>query len=119
MRRHLYLVFTNAVEGRDDELNDWYTARHFVDMLGLDGFEAAQRFRVDGEVPELPFRYLVIYEVPEDRLEQAKESLRENARERAAALEAGREPRIPVSPHVANMRSFWVTATTDRFEAEG
>jgi len=117
MKRHLYLVFTNAVDGAEEELNDWYTNRHFVDMLQLDGFEAAQRFEIDGDVAELPFRYLVIYEVPEDKLEQAKQSLRDNARERAEALEAGREPRIPVSTLVANMRSFWCTATTDRFEA--
>ena len=118
MKRHLYLVFTNAVEGHEDELNEWYTRRHFLDMLQLDGFEAAQRFEIDPDVAELPFRYLVIYEVPEDKLEAAKQSLRDNARERSEALAAGREPRIPVSPLVANMRSFWCHATTDLFEAE-
>lgn len=115
--KHLYLVFTNAVEGHDDGLNDWYVARHFVDILGLDGLAAAQRFRTDGADPDVPFRYVVVYEVDDRDLDRAKAALRETARERSEALAAGREPRIPLHPGIANAKAFWCSPVTDRFEA--
>lgn len=117
--RHLYLVFTNAAAGFEDELNDWYVARHFVDILGLDGISAAQRFVTEGAEPDVPFRYVVVYEVEAEDLERAKASLKETARERAEALAAGREPRIPLHPGIANAKSFWCSPVSDRIEAPG
>jgi hypothetical protein len=115
--KHLYLVFTNAVDGHDDELNEWYVSRHFVDILGLDGLSAAQRFRTEGAEPDVPFRYLVVYEVNDEDVTRAKASLEETARERREALDSGREPRIPLNAAIANAKSFWCVPVTDRFEA--
>ena len=52
MDRHLLLVFSNAVEGKDDEFNDWYTNVHLSDMLAADGFVTAQRFQLTEVVAE-------------------------------------------------------------------
>lgn len=67
----LYFVQSNAVDGRDDEFNDWYDSVHVPDILALDGFVSAQRFkrstaldRPDAVAPE--FTYVACYEIEGD-----------------------------------------------------
>jgi hypothetical protein len=59
------LVFTNAVEGRDDEYNEWYNDVHLKEVVATDPFKSARRFRIS-QVQGLPqqpdHRYLAIYE---------------------------------------------------------
>jgi len=67
--RHQFLVLTNPVEGREDEYNDWYDNVHLDDVLAVDGFVAAQRFRLSTELAgrhPSPWRYLAIYEIEAD-----------------------------------------------------
>lgn len=64
----LLVVLTNAVVGRDDDFNDWYTHIHTRDALRCRGSIAQQRFRfADGQVQSFPdgymARYLALYEV--------------------------------------------------------
>lgn len=61
----LCLVFSNPVEGRDAEFNDWYSQRHLPDVLRVPGYLSAQRFSLQsGEGgPPPSWRYLAIYEV--------------------------------------------------------
>src|SRR3954447_736086 len=58
------LVFTNAVEGRDDDFNRWYDEVHLTEVLALPEFTAARRFRLaDAQVfADQQYRYLAIYE---------------------------------------------------------
>src|SRR5258708_2624899 len=63
-----FVVQTNALPGRDDEFNQWYTGRHISDVLDVPGFVAAQRFRLSSarrgpESPLCPYAYLAIYEI--------------------------------------------------------
>ncbi len=63
-----YVVFTEPVPGREAEYNDWYTHQHLADVLGVDGFVAAQRFElvaVDGN-GQPASRYMAIYEIEAD-----------------------------------------------------
>ncbi len=46
MGTYKLLVLTNAVEGRDDEFNQWYDHQHIPDALDVPGYVAAQRFRL-------------------------------------------------------------------------
>jgi len=67
----VYIVQTNAVEGRDDEFNEWYESTHVPDVLSIDGFESAQRFKRSTaldrpDVPTPPYEYTVLYEVSGD-----------------------------------------------------
>ena len=66
------LVLTNAVEGRDDEFNQWYDNRHIPDALDVPGYRAAQRFRLAdiqmAGAPESPWRYLAIFDMETDDL---------------------------------------------------
>jgi hypothetical protein len=58
------LVFSNPVEGRDDEYNKWYDEVHMKDLLGVSPFKSAERFRVAQVqgLPEGSHRYLAVYE---------------------------------------------------------
>jgi hypothetical protein len=58
------LVFTNAVDGRDEEFNRWYDEVHLAEVLALPVFTEARRFRLaDAQrFPEQSHRYLAIYE---------------------------------------------------------
>ena len=63
------LVYTNAVDGRDDEFNDWYNNIHVPDVLEVDGIQAAQRYALeDPENTSAPHRYLAIYEMETEDL---------------------------------------------------
>lgn len=62
------LVFTNAVEGRDEEFNTWYDTDHLADVLDIPGVESCTRYEIQ-PVPgrgEPTHRYLAIYELSAD-----------------------------------------------------
>ena len=79
MAKHILLVLTNPVEGRGDEFNEWYSDTHLADVLGVDGFAAAQRFELakDQLGEPGPYRYLAIYEVDADDMGKALAALTE------------------------------------------
>jgi len=39
--RHLLIVLTNPVEGKEDSFNDWYTNQNLHDVLKIDAFISA------------------------------------------------------------------------------
>jgi len=43
---NLFLVFTNAVSGREADFNDWYETTHVPDVLAVPGVVSAQRYEV-------------------------------------------------------------------------
>src|SRR5262245_32539606 len=81
MPKFTYVVLTNAVEGREAEFNDWYDTTHLQDALKVPGFAAAQRFRLATGAPAQQFvhRYLTIYDVETDDLDETRLRLREIA----------------------------------------
>jgi hypothetical protein len=69
MARHNLVVFTNPVEGREDEYNQWYTNVHLRDVLKIPGIVGAQRFRrseIQRDDGPFPWGYLAIYECDTD-----------------------------------------------------
>jgi hypothetical protein len=81
MARHLFLVSTNAVEGHDDEFNEWYDGIHLREVLGLPEFVGAQRFELSAALPGSPApsqRYLTIYEIETDDVDGALQRLRDS-----------------------------------------
>ncbi len=79
MARHTFVVFTNPTEGREDDYNDWYDNTHLSDVLKVEGFVAAQRFKLaDTDAPqEFPHRYMALYEVETDDLAKVAQALSE------------------------------------------
>lgn len=100
MNPHLMVVLSNAKPGQDEPFNRWYSDVHMIETIDkLDGFLAAQRFRqadLDG-APPCPYRYLAIYEIPEDKLDTAYAQFTWQRAERAEATSAGRPPVVSVS----------------------
>jgi hypothetical protein len=64
MSKYRLVVFTNPVEGREAEFNDWYSNKHLGDVVATPGFGAAQRFKLKlvcgGEFKQ---QYLAIYDI--------------------------------------------------------
>jgi hypothetical protein len=107
MARHMMVVFTNATEGQDDAYNEWYSNQHLSDVLAIDGFVAAQRFRLSDISPEQKsgHRYLALYEVETDDVEKVKQAL-------GASIGT---PAMVLSPALASdVNSWFFTAITDR-----
>ena len=73
---HRLLVFSDPVEGREDEYNDWYDDIHIDEVLEVDGFVACQRFVVDDDTADAPARYLAVYEIDADDPVAAYSTLR-------------------------------------------
>ncbi|MFT5606056.1 MAG: hypothetical protein ACI9G5_003032, partial [Paracoccaceae bacterium] len=64
----LVFVFSNAVDGRDDECNDWYNNVHLQEVAAVKGIRCAQRFTLsDTQInDEQGYRYVAIYEVEDE-----------------------------------------------------
>ena len=97
MATHRLVVFTEPTAGMEDEYNRWYDEVHLGDVIGVEGFVAAQRFRlsdaqIGGDGAEAPARYLAIYEIEADDLEGALAKLNAGAgtMEMSAALDTER-----------------------------
>ena len=47
MAKYTFVVLTNAVEGKDDAFDEWYTNTHLGEVqLAVPGFVSAQRFKL-------------------------------------------------------------------------
>ena len=67
MTTHLYLVFSNPADGREDEYNNWYDKIHLADVAAVPGVVAARRLQLSpsGDTPP-KHQYLAIYELEGD-----------------------------------------------------
>jgi len=96
MARHVLIVLSNAVDGRDDEFNDWYENVHLPDLLKVDGFCAAQRFKLaEPQIYEdRSYQYLAIYEIDAEDIEKALAALSASSgdMEISPALAEGAKP---------------------------
>ena len=82
MPRYKMLVMTNAVEGREDEFNEWYQSRHLPDVTAVPGFHSAQRFKLAKVLSKGASAkpYLSIYEIETNDLEATISEMRRRAR---------------------------------------
>ncbi|MGI4797457.1 MAG: DUF4286 family protein [Janthinobacterium lividum] len=97
MAAHVFIVMTNAEEGLEDEFNAWYDEQHIPDVLRVPGIKAVQRFRLSGKQrldPPYPYKYLSIYEIESDDLDEVitplKEWLGTERMPRSAAMKSER-----------------------------
>lgn len=78
MSKHLLIVLTNPVDGREAEFNEWYTNRHLDDVLRIPGIVAAQRYALSPVQPmasPLPWTYFALYEIETNDLKATIQSL--------------------------------------------
>ena len=80
MAKYSFIVFTNPVEGKESEYNDWYNRQHIPDVLNIPGFVSGQRFRLaDSQMSRdgsRAHRYLAVYEIETDDLAGTLKELR-------------------------------------------
>lgn len=101
MPKYNLIALTNALEGRDDEFNDWYTNVHLGDVLKLPGVVAAQRFRMsETQHPPGSFehRYMAIYEIEIDDIRTTLAELKR----------VGGTAAMPMSPALDSERMVWI-----------
>ncbi len=76
MATYHVLIFTNPVEGRDDEFHEWYENTHLDDVLATAGFTAAKRYGLEmGIGLDMPNSHLAIYEGEGDSAEEVMHRL--------------------------------------------
>ena len=69
MARFSFVVYSNPVEGREQEYNDWYSNQHLKDLLAIPGVISARRFKLSAtQIHEAaqPYQYLAIYDIEAD-----------------------------------------------------
>jgi hypothetical protein len=72
MPRYKLIVLSNAVKGQEDEYNDWYSNQHLADVVAVQGFSSAQRFKIRSVTQgDLPQKYMAIYEMDAEDPEAA------------------------------------------------
>jgi hypothetical protein len=109
MAKHVFVVLTNPVAGKEDSYNDWYTNVHLGDVLQVPGIIAAQRFKLSdvqrGE-PPFPWRYLALYDVDTDDLNHTLAVLKERSGTSAMVISDALAPERlawffePITPRV-------------------
>jgi hypothetical protein len=86
--KYKMIVFTNAVEGREKDFNDWYQNVHLKQIVSIKSFGTAQRFRFHTNIVPGgtdPARYMAIYDIETDDIGAALREMNELA-------ESGRMP---------------------------
>lgn len=69
MPRYKMIVLSRPTEGREDEYNAWYQNVHLGQVLALEGFKSAQRFRLASDLGGRDaWPYAAIYEIETDDL---------------------------------------------------
>jgi len=82
MAKHVFVVFTNAVDGKEAEYNSWYNDQHLPDVLDVPGFVSAQRFKLSDTqraAGPFPWRYLALYQIETDDLKKTLATLAERS----------------------------------------
>lgn len=71
MPTHKLVVFTNPVEGREQEFDEWYMNTHMPDVLRVPGIRSGQRFawaHAQAREHAQPWRYMTLLEIDTDDL---------------------------------------------------
>lgn len=106
--RHVLLVLSEPVAGREDEYNDWYDNVHLVEVLRVPGFVAAQRFVAGDAMPGRqgpPRTYLSIYEIEADEVGTALAALSKAVAEMnmSTAIDSATVLAYPYSEHAPRL----------------
>ncbi len=100
--KHLVVVLTEPVAGREDDYNDYYENLHIDEVLETTGWLSGQRFRLAGETGAgCPLPYLAVYEAEAGSAQDVLETL--------AATRAQREQSSALNYKTA---AVWVYAPT-------
>jgi hypothetical protein len=121
MAKATLVVLTNPVSPEQDaEYNDWYNNTHLKDVVAVDGFVSAQRFRVvipdsAAELPKPSHQYLALYQIEADDLDTVAQALSAragtDAMQISPALDSATAQAFYVEPLGAPVTGDTATAT--------
>ena len=94
MTRYLFFAFSDCKEpGREDEYNGWYNTKHVPDMLEIPGMMKASRWVSASDKPGQQRKYLAMYELETDDIEEFDAMVREAT---MSTIKGGRFSDLPV-----------------------
>lgn len=96
MAKHVFIAFTDAVDGQEDLYNAWYNDTHIPEILSVPSIISARRFRTRiVNVSGAPaWRYVALYEVETDNLGATLKALGEATSEVISALDQSKSGTI-------------------------
>ena len=73
----LFVVHSNPVDGREDEYNEWYNNVHLPEVLKIEGFRTAQRFKLAEAqvIGDQSYGYMALYEIDGVNTQQTLDNL--------------------------------------------
>jgi len=91
--RYSLFIFSDCKDpSREQEFNDWYSNVHLPDMLEVQGMISATRWMTPENRKGMKRKYLAIYEVQTDNLEEFDKKVRERG---IWTMKAGRFSDLP------------------------
>ncbi|SEP10488.1 DUF4286 family protein [Trujillonella endophytica] len=82
MRKGIFVVQAAPADpSREDEFNDWYSGTHVPELLAVEGFVSARRYRLTGDDGSATHPYLAVYEIEAEDLAAPLRELRRRAAE--------------------------------------
>ena len=94
MTRYLFFAFSDCKDpGREDEYNQWYNTKHVPDMLEIPGMLEATRWVSAGDKDGHQRKYLAMYELETDDIENFDNMVREAT---MSTIQRGRFSDLPV-----------------------
>lgn len=94
MTRYLFFAFSDCKDpDREDEYNEWYNTKHVPDMLAIPGMIKATRWTSGEERTGQARKYLALYELETDTVEDFDNKVREATME---TIKQGRFSDLPV-----------------------
>jgi hypothetical protein len=111
VQKHTFIALSIPRPGREAEAEQWYDRQHIPDCLRLDGFVAAQRFRIDEQpvgVGVPAWKIMVVYEVETDDI----------AATMAQLAKVVRTPEMPMTDalNLSTALRFVALAASPRFQ---
>jgi len=79
MMKTLYTVRSNPIKGCETEFNNWYSNVHLPEVMKIDGFLSANRFKLaDVQVVKVQaYGYMAIYEIDSNDVPGTLRNLRQ------------------------------------------
>lgn len=105
-KRGVLIALTNAVEGREDEFNEWYNTTHLREVCNIPGIVGAKRYRLAGSQAastQKSWKYAATYDIEVDDMSAVAEELK---RRRGPAGKG--TPEMNISPALAEERLAWI-----------
>jgi hypothetical protein len=75
MKKYILTTFSNPFPGKEAAYNHWYDNVHCPDLLNIEAFKSAQRFRPETGGNDTGKPYLAVYEIETEDIQSVMQSL--------------------------------------------